>query len=500
MGGGGFDDGAALFSAGRRMADGGGVGMLRDLFGSEEGRNRLEEISRLASERVAEEAPPPPSQPRLPEAIPDPGRAFNYSDEQLVSRSAEGSPDSLFNEIASRSRPAPPEGGSIARVGMNDMGDENAPANQMMSGVRLPSMPDTSYRPPERNPYAPIIGAVAKALEASNDRLPSGHLKNFGFSGVLGAAGAGTAEGLRGFSSDREESRKDYDKKLAGERLSEGAAMARLPYLEMTVADAERAKAAKKLAEREEWRYLGPSAINQGKSIFLNQRSGETEERDVGVAAKPVNRVLSSPEQNRLDVASRAVNSQHAILDDFDDKYGGSVFETWGELKNWAAKNIPGMPEDQKKAATWWQQYQDFKSDVRHGRFGAALTRYEIGEWAKQDIQPGMQPDMIRARLEKQFEVIQGALQRKAQSLMKQGYSPEAIEAQLGFSPQQSAKDFPYFQRKAGTGGTEAPAAPSGGVDVLAQAKAARAAGAPRDAVIQMLKSKGVKFNEGDIP
>lgn len=104
-------------------------------------------------------------------------------------------------------------------------------------GSQLPPMPDTGFQAPERNPWGAVINAVGAALGQHGKRGPTGHLDSGTvFGQAARAAGAGLDAGMKTHAAGREEDRKNYEMKLAGERLAEQAAMARLPYVEMTEA------------------------------------------------------------------------------------------------------------------------------------------------------------------------------------------------------------------------------------------------------------------------
>jgi hypothetical protein len=216
--------------------------------------------------------------------------------------------------------------------------------------------------------------------------------------------------------------------------------MSRLPYVEMTVAQREQTRAANKLAEREDWRYLGPSSTNPGKSIFFNQRNGETEERDVGVAAKPQNRVLPSPIRKDLEAKGSVISQVSDLEGGFRDDYGGPAPEWVGNVKNYAARQF-GLGN--KDAATWWQQYDQYANVARNKLFGSALTATEYNAWKSATIVPGMDPTMIRKNLRIQKEQTEKAARKLGLSLTQEGYGRETIETQLGIDlggqPQQQA-------------------------------------------------------------
>lgn len=336
-------------------------------------------------------------------------------------------------------RPRPPEADDrpvnpyqnpqIARASL-EADDDMLPSREVRGPINLPMMPNTGFQAPERNPWGAVINAAAAALSKHGERTPSGHLQSGTvFGQAARAAGAGLDAGMKTHAAGREEDRKNYEMKLAGERLAEQAAQARLPYEQMTVAERERNRVAEKLANREEWRYIGPSATDPNKSVFLNQRSGETEERNIGVGAKPVGRVLPSPVRKDLESKGSVISQVGDLQEKFRDDYGGPGPEWVGSLKNYAARQF-GIGN--KESATWWQEYDMYANVARNKLFGSALTAVEYAAWKAATIVPGMDPEMIRENLRIQREQTEKAARKLGLSLTKEGYSRDAIETQLG--------------------------------------------------------------------
>jgi hypothetical protein len=178
--------------------------------------------------------------------------------------------------------------------------------------------------------------------------------------------------------------------------------------------------------EQENWQMLGPTEDGTG-TTFLNRKSGETRTIPLQIAGKL--KPLPAGLQKDLGTQAGSYHALSSLESGFKDSYGGSTFSKVGDIQNWIARNMNIGNTD---AADWWQEYQRYKNGVRHGLFGSALTANEISEWEKSDITPGMAPDRIKQNIKRQREVVEGALQRRALSLSKQGYSKEAIEAEMG--------------------------------------------------------------------
>jgi hypothetical protein len=88
--------------------------------------------------------------------------------------------------------------------------------------------------------------------------------------------------------------------------------------------------------------------------------------------------------------------------------------------------------KDVAEGATWWQGYNDYKNVVRHELYGGALTPGEIKVFESANITPAMDPKQIQANLERQKEVVQNGLKRKANAMIASGYDPRAISQAYG--------------------------------------------------------------------
>jgi hypothetical protein len=88
--------------------------------------------------------------------------------------------------------------------------------------------------------------------------------------------------------------------------------------------------------------------------------------------------------------------------------------------------------EDVKKAANWWTEYDRYKIVVRNNKFGATLTPSEKAAWDKVDITPDMDPSVIRQNLAVQQRILDGAIARRALTLISEGYNPESISTSTG--------------------------------------------------------------------
>lgn len=155
---------------------------------------------------------------------------------------------------------------------------------------------------------------------------------------------------------------------------------------------------------------------------------------------QPVASVPASPQPQRSRVLPQnsinALTGAGATAADFDrlvgtwkDEFGGKYAGPVGEAENLIGRNIGAGYGDQ---ANWWQDYQTQKNLVRNKLFGSALTATEKGEFEKANISPGMTPEIIRQNLQRQQMIANRAAKKLAAIYIKQGYSPDVIEAAIG--------------------------------------------------------------------
>ena len=144
----------------------------------------------------------------------------------------------------------------------------------------------------------------------------------------------------------------------------------------------------------------------------------------------PKSRVLSSTAVNDLMEAGSNAADINRLHTTWDDSYGG--WGVGGEIANVAGTRVPGSRHANQ--ARWWQDYQTRKNDLRHSKFGASLTPGEKAEFAKADINPNMDPPIIKTNLDRQQKILTGAAKRLAKVWIKQGYDADAIAEAVGYS------------------------------------------------------------------
>jgi len=194
-------------------------------------------------------------------------------------------------------------------------------------------------------------------------------------------------------------------------------------------------QAAKRLDQQAQFhqdQFKANEAYRQQRLKNEDRRNAELENYRAAVLAGKTpasGKPLPSPIQKDLGEKAQTFQTLDSLSTGFKPEYSGWGSSGVGDAANWAARQL-GMGN--KDAADWWQQYQAYRNTVRHKLFGSALTQTEAAEWEKQDINPGTQPDVIQGNLKRQTKIIESAMERRAKSLTAQGYSKEAIEAELG--------------------------------------------------------------------
>lgn len=173
------------------------------------------------------------------------------------------------------------------------------------------------------------------------------------------------------------------------------------------------------------------------------KRSNRANEANAAARAGQGGRGLNGGIIGRVTDAGSMLQSMAEFTDTFDPTYGGGA-ETMigGDLGNTLQSYVPGIAKNitavtglntsSPEAADWWRRYQDFKNEVRHGKFGGALTPTEKAQFDKQSIDPGMDPKRIQAALGQQARIVKSATARLRGMLVSSGYDQAAIDEGLG--------------------------------------------------------------------
>lgn len=120
----------------------------------------------------------------------------------------------------------------------------------------------------------------------------------------------------------------------------------------------------------------------------------------------------------------------NALSQEFNDDFGGFASETLGRGAVEIGRRIPGSPYE--GMANWWQRYEQYITDVRAAKFGMTLTGYELQQFNRYRVNPGDTPKLIKENLRRQAEVLEGAMQRRLNSIARSGQNLQQAEALIG--------------------------------------------------------------------
>jgi hypothetical protein len=115
----------------------------------------------------------------------------------------------------------------------------------------------------------------------------------------------------------------------------------------------------------------------------------------------------------------------------FKPDFAGKWLETGAEAQNLAGRK--GFSEKYKDQAQWWSDYAERRNVLRNTLFGSAVTKGEAAEFLKADITPGMDPDLVQKKLERQKKVALAAAYKLAKAKELQGFDVAPIEAAIGY-------------------------------------------------------------------
>jgi hypothetical protein len=187
---------------------------------------------------------------------------------------------------------------------------------------------------------------------------------------------------------------------------------------------------------------LRPVAGGPADPTYLGQRETATQ--------KPRN--MSVGDITKLQEEGAKFSNLTRFSETFKDDFGGQPL---GNARNWVGRNLPEVMVDPRAAAgaNWWQDYDRSKNLVRTELFGSALTATEQAAFEKADINPSMQPSIIKENIKRQREIVEVGLKRKAAALVNEGYRPESISRAYGIK----VEDLGVAPQRQGTGQAAAP-------------------------------------------
>jgi hypothetical protein len=135
----------------------------------------------------------------------------------------------------------------------------------------------------------------------------------------------------------------------------------------------------------------------------------------------------------------------------FKPDFAGKLFEAGAEVQNLVGRK--GLSPGFKDQAQWWSDYAERRNVARNTLFGSAVTKPEKEEFAKADITPGMDPDVIKQKLARQREIARTAAYKLAKAKELQGFDLEPIEAALGYKLTDLEKGVQPPKKAAGQSG-----------------------------------------------
>lgn len=301
-----------------------------------------------------------------------------------------------------------------------DMSGVVPPVMQAQAQQPMPMQPTQAAPPQQQAPQQPQIDPGAAFMQAAQQKKAQ-------------------AQALRSAGND-EAAQATWNEAL---RLEMQAQQARIQYQQQEVV--ERRKREEGLQQRQ-WETI--TDPNNGK--VLGQRNiatGEIKANPLAEKEKP----LGQGTVDKLTEAGGKAVDFTRLVSTFNPRFGGKGTETLGSVQNFFGRNFG----DDTGQAQWWQDYQSTKNSVRHGLFGGALTPTEKSEFDKANVNPGMAPAQIAANLQRQHKIAMLAAARIATTWIKNGASPDAVEAALG---------IPLSSLPSPTSGFEDAGKPSGGI------------------------------------
>jgi hypothetical protein len=236
------------------------------------------------------------------------------------------------------------------------------------------------------------------------------------------------------------------------------------------------------------------------KSYGMQPGTPEFTQFVLGTKTEPTQK-LGFTDITKLTEEGGKYNSVASFADSFKDEFAGYGGEAIGNAATWMGRYTPILPgAASKEASGFWQEYDKYKNKARNDMFGSALTATEQAAFERADINPGMDPKIVRKNLDVQRQALKSAAVKKANALIQAGYDPAPIAAAYGLDLKQLGVQT---QRMKGAtsipDGAPAPAQPPAATeakppapDPLSEARDAIAKGAPREKVIERLRERGI--------
>lgn len=175
-----------------------------------------------------------------------------------------------------------------------------------------------------------------------------------------------------------------------------------------------------------------PAGFERNPAGGLRPIPGGPTDPDYLNAKKPP-KELGFGDVSKLAEEGGKFSAVNRFATNFKDEYGGAT-PGLGDARNWVGRTLPdGMVDPSaREGAMFWQDYDKYKNVVRNDLFGSALTANEQAAFDRADIKNTMAPSVIKANLKTQKDILEGAMKRRASSLVVSGYNPEAISQAYG--------------------------------------------------------------------
>lgn len=218
------------------------------------------------------------------------------------------------------------------------------------------------------------------------------------------------------------------------------------------------------LAQGKKTEDLLKNELERRKLDILEEKTAAS----VAARNQPKPRNLAYGDIEKLAKKGSQLENVDRYATTFQDQNAG--YGRGGETAMWTARNLPFLTGPKtENAATWWQDYDRYKNQVRNELFGSALTSAEQEAFEKSDINPNMDPRQIRLNLARQQEAVKSALRKTTSGLKASGYPEEAVDAASGVTAEQlQAAPTPGGMNRIDLGkGTQQPGSKSDPLGIL---------------------------------
>lgn len=295
-----------------------------------------------------------------------------------------------------------------------------------------PALPVPELPPAMARPNAPkAVGATRSPLLAAAYRLmvdanpyesaAGQDMYNRGLAeqGDMDEAAAGREQSIRttGYNSELNMYADDVNARRAAQIGERTSAIAENNKRENAYVDYLR-----DAAEKERDRRVRVEEANIAANARLTEAGMTAAARAAAGKPLPANIV------NKLVAGGSGVDMIENINNTFDPRYVGRPVAGGTQI---AINKVIG---GDKPMADWWQQYQQWITDVRHAKFGASLTAGETAAFNRFIVTPSMNAATAKSNLARQKEVLETVLGRTSR-VFGRTYDPVAISEAIGRDP-----------------------------------------------------------------